>query len=415
MYDAITKFEFEDPAKFGEITPSEQRAFLVAYRDRRQADKAYHQALSEELRKRSHLSDVDAELYDLALSAKSIDELTHLDLVTIARQRRAPLVQADSFFRSIVVRRRKRQLGPIPEKHIGISKVKDQLFAESVGMRTPRVLYSGTFEGIPGHVRTNTMLKPQVSSGSKGAFYVFDASNIYSIQYKKALGSWDELSQSVRKQFGEDALNEREWLVQELILEVGDRPARDMKFYAFYGQIGLIQEVDRYGAMQYEFFNEDFTVAVCGRDHEPRFTDPADTVTDKGGLSDAKLETVRRASLEIPAPFMRLDFLNGVTELVFTECSGAPGMSNSLNNEYDELLGRYYHEAEVRLENDLLDGKRFDGYRRFISRLGGAPSSVPDAAVPASVASLSRNLRKWARRARQLARRISNSARGTQV
>jgi hypothetical protein len=356
--------------------------------------------LSEALRKRAQRSEIDGGLYDIALSAKGIDDLTHLDLVTIGRTRRDPIVQADSFFRSIVVRRRKRQLGPIPEKYIGIGKDKDQLFAESIDMRTPRLLYSGSFDGIPQGLRANTMLKPEVSSGSKGAFYVFSDSNIYSVQHQATLHSWDELSAGIRSQFGGEALKEREWLVQELVLETGGRPARDMKFYTFYGQIGLIQEVDRYGALQYQFFDEDFEVAGCGRDHEPHFADPKDTVTDKGGLSESKLETVRLASLQIPAPFMRIDFLNGERELVFTEFSGAPGMSDSLSDEYDRLLGRYYNEAEIRLDNDLLEGKGFDGYHEFVRRLPKRSASKPGPAPSPSEELHSDGLRVWVRRAK---------------
>jgi hypothetical protein len=133
----------------------------------------------------------------------------------------------------------------------------------------------------------------------------------------------------IARQFGSDRLTEPIWQIQELIYEEGGSPARDMKFWSFYGRIGLIQEVSRYPIKEYQFFNLDGTLAAAGQDHYPRFRDLADTVTDKGGLSEEKLEHVRWLSQQIPAPFIRIDFLNAPAELVFLEFSAAPGMSHS--------------------------------------------------------------------------------------
>lgn len=342
--------------------------------DRAAAVSAYRH-LVEHLRLRSELSEHDRELYEIAVSHLSIDELTHPDVVTIARIHKRPLTNADSLFRSLIVRRRKKQLGVVPEKYIGIGKANDQLFAESMGIRKPETLFIGTFDAIPIDLRTDVVLKPMSSSDSIGAYYLFDESNIYSIQHSRRVASWEALSDAVVAQFGERSLETMVFQIQELVYEDETHPARDLKFYTFYGRIGLILEASRYPSRQYAYFNEDLTPAACGRNHEPRFTDPSMTIVDKGGLSAEKLEMVTWMSEQIPVPFMRIDFLNTEAELVFVEFSSAPGMSHTWNDDYDRLLGRYYNEAEMRLVNDLLAGKQFEGFREFIRRLDASQTS----------------------------------------
>lgn len=360
-----------------------------------------HRLMLEHLRRRAGESDRDAELYLRAINASSIDELTHLDLVTVGRTMKADLDAADSFFRAIVVRRRKKQLGPVPERYLGISKEFDQLFAAELGIRRPEVLFTGPLSDVPAHVRVNTMIKPIKSSGSKGAFYLFDTDRIRSIQNSVTLSSWSAMIESIEATLGPEYLRDQAWQVQELVYEGADAPARDLKFYAFYGEIGLIQEVSRHESPRYQYFDADGTIADCGRTHEPRFADDAATITNRGGVPDHRLDEVRALSREIPAPFMRIDYLNGNDGLVFLEMSSAPGMAHTLSDDYDRRLGRMYSAAEVRLTNDLLDGKQFDGYHRFVdmhrrARSGDAPS--PQAASRSVLADRVPALRRFRRR-----------------
>ncbi len=378
MPEGSDTFPGIDLDQFDSWDSGQQRASLDAHAGHRESVMSEYRRLVEHLRLRSEASEHDRELYDLyelAVSHLSVDELTHPDLVTIARDHRKPIVHGDAFFRSITIRRRKKQLGPVPEKYLGIGKDKDQLFAEVLGVRTPTTFYSGTFDAIPVDLRTDVVLNPMVSSDSRGgAFYVFDETNIYSIEHSEALTSWDELSAAIAAQFGAESLEERIWQVQELIYEGDRQPARDLKFYAFYGKIGLILEVVRYPSIQYEYFDDDLAGVSPGHDYLPRFQDKSMTTTDKGGLSSEKLKTVERISEQIPAPFMRIDFLNAESELVFVEFSSAPGMSHTQSDVYDGLLGRYYNEAEIRLVNDLLEGKQFEGFREFSKRIDSSLS-----------------------------------------
>ncbi len=358
----------------------QKRAGLDTHAGHRESALLKYRRLVEHLRRRAGRDERDRELYELAVANLSIDELTHVDLVAIARRHGGPISHADSFFRSIAIRRRKKQLGPVPEKYLGIGEQQDRLFAEVLGIRTPTVFYTGTFDAIPVDLRTDVVLKPVSLPYSRGAFYVFDETNIYSVEHSEVLTSWDELSEAIVAQFGAESLEERIWRVDELVYESDKQLARELKFYAFYGKIGLIQEVISRPfspSMQHEYFNEDLTAAVCGRDHEPRFRDKSMTITDHGGMSSEKLRAVQWISEQIPAPFMRIDCLNAESELVFVELSSAPGRADSLNDAYDKLLGRYYNEAEIRLANDLLAGKQFEAFREFSQRLAPEQPSEP--------------------------------------
>lgn len=330
--------------------------------------RAYREAV-DELRRHAGDSQEDHLAYERALEALFVDELTHPDLIAIAREARRPLVHADSFWRSLVVRRRKKQLGVIPEKHLGISKDKDRRFVELLGVRTPADLFTGAFDDIPSDLRENVVVKPVQASESMGAFYVFAPDDIFSIADSRRLTSWDALARAAAEQLGVEP-RQVPWQVQQLVFGVDGQPARDVKFYAFYGHIGLILEASRFPIPEYAYFDEHLQEAACGKEHQPRFLDPSRTTVNRGTLVPQKLDLVRRVSEAIPVPFMRIDFLDTPSGLTFVEFSSAPGMSHTLSDEYDQRLGRYYHEAEIRLVDDLLAGKRFTAFEQFAPRAG---------------------------------------------
>ncbi|WP_061962865.1 ATP-grasp fold amidoligase family protein [Demequina aurantiaca] len=302
-------------------------------------------------------------LFSAAVRELFVDELTHPDLIEIARHQRKPVLQVDSLWSSIVKRRRMKQLGPVPEKNLGISKYNDEKFAELVGVKTTKAVFRGTFADIPRDARM-VVVKPIGSSDSKGAFYVLDGGQLVSIADSDELEDWTELEVRAIKQLGGENLDGVEWQVQKMETFAG-KPARDFKFYIFYGQIGLILEASRFPEREYAYFNEDFTSAACGRDQEPRFRDTSRTFTNNGGISEQQLEMVRNFSASIPVPFMRIDFLYTDDGLVLCEFSSAPGDSHTWSPEYDRMMGTMYLDAERRLISDLLAGKTFPAFSVF--------------------------------------------------
>lgn len=306
------------------------------------------------------------DLYLEALNLISVDDLTHQDLVAVARHHRLKMIpHSDSFWRSIVVRRRKKQLGRVPEKHLGLNKQRDERFANLAGVSTVDTLFRGKLSDVPRN-QFPTVLKPVVSSGSRGAFYIFE-DGMFSIAGTKSVESWAELIAVARNEVGDP--ESREWELQRLVTWQGE-PAPDLKFYCFYGEIGAVLEVSRHPGLHYAYFDGDLAPIAFRSDIKPSFDDISTTSVLMGGLSDAKLDIVRKYSGEIPVPFMRIDFLNGDENLVFCEFSSAPGLSHSLNPVHDARLGEMYHRAEMRLSDDLLAGKRFDAFMEYSARRG---------------------------------------------
>lgn len=245
----------------------------------------------------------------------------------------------------------------MPEKRLGLQKIQDQRFARSAGIPTVETLFRGELGDVP-RDKFPAVLKPVVSSGSKGAFYIFE-DHAFSIAGTRRLNSWQELQHVARQEMGQTAFDGAEWELQVLVTWQG-QPAPDLKFYSFYGEIGAVLEVARHPRQQYAYFDGDLNPIDFRSDRESGFDPGAMTSISQGGLSERKLETARKLSLEIPVPFMRIDFLNSEDSLVFCEFSAAPGMSHALLREHDMRLGRMYHEAEIRLTNDFLRGKAFD-------------------------------------------------------
>lgn len=337
-----------------------QTRFADSKRELRKVAEALRLSARETMR-----ADV-VELYTESLQALGINDMTHLDLVTVARTLRMRTIpNADSFWRAIVERRRKEQLGNVPEKRLGINKERDEAFARRVGVTTVRTLHQGPFSTTP-RTSSPTVLKPVKSSGSRGAFYVSDK-YLFSIADSRTVADWDELEQLARKQLRIKDLDDVKWQSQELVT-LHEKPAPDLKFYCFYGEIGAVLEAHRYPSPRYAYFDGLLRPINFRVDAKSGFSDMSETSISKGDIDDRKVDIARRLSQEIPAPFMRIDFLGADEDLVFCEFSSAPGMSHLLMPEHDRRLGILYHEAELRLIDDLLAGKQFDHYMEHSGR-----------------------------------------------
>lgn len=324
---------------------------------------------AEELRKSAALvnDEAVASVYLDALESMDARDMTHPDVATITRMLGLKMIpNADSYWHSILTRRRKKQLGTVPEKYLGLNKQCDEAFAHALGVPTVKTLFRGKFNEVP-RGEFPTVIKPVRSSESRGAFYLFE-DKMFSIANSRSVANWDELERLGKQQMRVEDLDELDWELQELVT-LENEPAPDFKFYCFYGEIGTVLEVARHPVQGYAYFDGDLRPIQFRADERPAFADLSEASIPNGGLSDAKLEIVKRLSLEIPVPFMRIDFLGGDEDIVFCEFSSAPGMSHALTKEHDRRLGEMYHEAEIRLVNDLLQGKTFNAFSESIKQL----------------------------------------------
>lgn len=311
------------------------------------------QELTVELRQRPDSTD----LYLEALSLLQPSQMTQHDQTAVARVLKRPLPHTDSFWVSLLERRRRKQLGFVPEKHLGVNKTKDLSFARALGIPTVTTRFTGAWEDIPRELSPGC-IKPVSSSESKGVFYVLPG-GVKSVLSSVECADWDEVERVAVDQLGSHP-GGVDWELQDLVTWRGN-PGPDLKFYAFYGEIGAVVEVSRYKTPQYAYYDHDLERVPFTGDSNPTMTDFTESII-AAGLPEEELEAVREFSKQIPAPYMRIDYLGSDDGLIFCEFSSAPGQAHMIDAENQERLGTMYHRAEMRLLHDLLNGKTFDGY-----------------------------------------------------
>ncbi len=128
------------------------------------------------------------------------------------------------------------------------------------------------------------------------------------------------------------------------------------KFYCFYGEVGLILESDRIPKLKRCWYDADLNMVNTGK-----YVSTASRA-GKDGLKEL-LELAKSISLEIPAPFVRIDFLKQGDDVYLGEFTPAPGGFHRFNHTWDTNLGEMYHKAMTRLSCDVSMGKVFSKYQ----------------------------------------------------
>jgi hypothetical protein len=258
-----------------------------------------------------------------------------------------------------VMRARKMQVDPtsVPEWILN-NKIRAYDFIDLLNIPRPRLTHSGVrlSEILP---RDNVVIKPYNGTASKGVYLAFHRNHIFKVKAKEKLESWSAMLDSMRSDLSSGIVKQDRWIVEELILEDERKliPARDLKFYCFYGKVALVFEVIRYPTNAYCYWTPDKVRTTTGAYAEKSF--------EGAGFSDAMLEIASSISLHIPSPFMRIDFHKKGQELVFCEFTPRPGPTWLYDQKTDQMLGDAFLAAEGRLLNDLLAGKTFDLFKRI--------------------------------------------------
>ncbi|MGM0457582.1 MAG: ATP-grasp fold amidoligase family protein, partial [Cyanobacteriota bacterium] len=197
-------------------------------------------------------------------------------------------------------------------------------------------------------------------------YMVKQADDILDLGRRKPLQDWTELEAGLREDLEKGTVTEDKWIVQELIYEDAERtqPARDLKFYCFYGEVALILEICRFPEKQFCWWNAKLEQIETGLYEDKRFTG--------AGVTPEQIKFAASMSAKIPTPFIRIDFLKGWQGLVFCEFAALfPGEYHGLTDSIDTWLGNCFLDAEGRLMEDLLKGKRFEEYWRVREGLKG--------------------------------------------
>ncbi len=209
--------------------------------------------------------------------------------------------------------------------------------------------------------KENCVVKPVDGAGSRGVYLMFHSDYIQDVRRKKVIKGIETLREHMGQDLDNMWVEDDQWSIEELIGNEQEQAAKDIKFYCFYGKVALVLEIERYPALRYCWWTRDANRISTGRYENELF---------KGaGVSQQEIELAEMISKEIPAPFIRIDFLKTDEEMVFGEFTPKPGNFDEFDQVTDSWLGEYFEEAETRLFQDLIDRKTFRYYDEMIKSL----------------------------------------------
>ena len=298
------------------------------------------------------------------LAGLKIEEFSEF-LVKRSRQLKIPLEGAASFKASLTMRTKMRELGGFAPEWKLNHKVNSYQFVDLLGVRRPRRL-GKYYRCCQLPLEEKIVVKPLREAGSAGVYLVFADDHILNIKEKKKLIGWQEMVESMQEDLASGKVRKDQWIAEELItssegIQGEEAIPKDMKFYCFYGKVALILEMLRYPKIQHCWWSPQGEILQTGK-YE-------DTFFQGDGFQPEDVELAGSISAEIPAPFVRIDFLKIEEGLVLGEFTPRPGHYEAFNEEYDRWLGEQFLEAEARLHYDLLMGKKFAAYQEYLQTI----------------------------------------------
>ncbi len=232
-------------------------------------------------------------------------------------------------------------------------------FAEAIGTRVPK-----TYQlGVPANQllpQESCVVKPLGLSGGRGVHIVTidSGGRVTDHTGSVSYNSWSDFTSGLTIEDTGHKVWGGLWVSEELVRSpmTNELGARDLKAYAFYGELGLFLEISRWGEKkQYCWYDANLNETSVG-------VWPPMTSKRSVPYSDIDLQEVSRISEHIPAPFCRIDFLVAEEGLVLGELSFRPGQFHGFSKDADRYLGRLYKKAEGRLLDDLICGKQFPAF-----------------------------------------------------
>lgn len=252
------------------------------------------------------------------------------------------------------------------------NKIIAHKLASSVGLKVPNTDFIPrrwddlTFS--PG-----TVIKPAHGAASLGVYAIRPDRTVIALQDGAYLPSLSAL-----RTHAEDSLRRRgrsltseSWLVEEMISTEyqGKQPARNAKVFTFYGHAVLLRQTERTDALRMAHWDSE------GLEVTPLTKHTENLVGAE--FPQCVAEKAIALSLEVPTPFMRIDFLEGPDGPVFGEITPWPGTFHAFTDDWDLKLGQAWFQAEDRLKQDLLFGKRFSSFLRITDYETGRTPDYP--------------------------------------
>ncbi|RUO71744.1 ATP-grasp fold amidoligase family protein [Idiomarina ramblicola] len=273
----------------------------------------------------------------------------------------AELKSAASFRDCLTRATRRRQLSGFRNELALNNKARGYRFVRALGVSHPKQLTKALkLDDI--ELQANTVLKPTNGSSSNGLFIVLNE-RLIEVKSGQTVASEKELREKAKSLMAKKAIKRNRWVLEELIADVDENsitPARDLKFYCFYGKLGFVLEVDREEGGRYCEWLPNGERAETGRYRNQQF--------EGTGFTQEQAKLALSVSEQIPAAFMRIDFLRSNNQFVFGEFTPRPGQYNAFNTDFDRYLGECYLEAEARLQQDLINGKSFNSFKKVVRK-----------------------------------------------
>lgn len=238
------------------------------------------------------------------------------------------------------------------------SKILGYEFARGLGLATPQVhRLNVPLEEID--FRPGTVVKPVNENSARGVFIVKHSGEILYLNSGNLYAGAGEARRAARTLLNRKQIKADNWLSEDLV-SCGAGIARDLKFYMFYGEIGLVLESRRLPGLKRCWYDGEGRIVKTGKYDDNLFEGHG----DYGAVADL----ARRVSLALPGPFARLDFLVSDSGILFGEVTPIPGGHDRFNHQWDSRLGTLFAEASVRLSCDVASGKRFETYEQMEKR-----------------------------------------------
>lgn len=269
------------------------------------------------------------------------------------RSRVVPQLSGCVSFRSLMsVRTAGRDLGGVNHEWLVNDKIRGADFARLAGVVTPErygVFGKSTIPDLE-----EIVIKPVKGTKCRGVF-LRHMGQIIELRSGETLASTSKLQERI------GAFPSEQWLVEEFLpdVQLKHAPARDLKFYCFYGRMALAWEIQRYPEYRCCWWSRDGHMIDTGHLGDCHFGGV--------GFDAGELAIVERMSTQIPAPFVRIDMLKSARGTVFGEFTPRPGEYDKFNARIDHELGRAFLLAESRLTESLLAGERFGLFGQFLS------------------------------------------------
>lgn len=197
------------------------------------------------------------------------------------------------------------------------------------------------------------VIKPAVGSNSYGV--IIKNGSEYRHVYDGKVFSKEKAYDLLSNSFKND-----NFLLEEFLQRKGGA-ARDFKVYCFYGVPYLVLEVDRsLTKPKYCFYDERGDVVDPGLYKES-------SKFEGSGVDKKIFDSAKDISLNIPSPFIRLDFLVSDNGVYGGEVTSNPGLYYKWGHHWDRLMGVEFAKAKARLFKDVLLGKDFSSYNEIMN------------------------------------------------